>query len=497
MSAPLRAPQADGGVLADPPLSYIGPVLSRNREKLSLLDAPLSELRTLARREALEAARSYFAETGEPFPNVVADSLVLSGHQPELFHPGVWIKNFALNHIAREKNATPLTLLVDNDTVKSTSLRLPARRTDARGWYRLQLPFDVQGPDTPYEERAVHDEVAFRSFADRASVVTSDWRFQPMLPAFWNEVLKHCTRTPNLGERFAAARRTFERRWGCHNLELPVSRMASTESFRRFALHLVGRLPLFHQAYNEVVREYRQRHRIRSRNHPVPDLAQDGDWLEAPFWVWRLGEVRRGRLFARVTNGSSKLRCGNEIFELGDTRFKIRPRALTTTLFARLLLADLFIHGIGGAKYDALTDELFRRFYGIEPPGFMTLSGTLLLPFDLPDMSASRCAEFKRQLRDMWFNPQRHLSSSEARVRAGIEEKEEWIRQPRSKHRHEKLGEISERLRPFTLEARQRIERKIRECGEQLQSRLVLARRDYAFCLFPEDKLHAFCRSFL
>ena len=50
-------------------------------------------------------------------------------------------------------------------------------------------------------------------------------------------------------------------------------------------------------------------------------------------------------------------------------------------MYARLFLADLFIHGIGGAKYDELTDELMRRFFKIEPPEFLTLTGTLLLPF--------------------------------------------------------------------------------------------------------------------
>ena len=39
--------------------------------------------------------------------------------------------------------------------------------------------------------------------------------------------------------------------------------------------------------------------------------------------------------------------------------------------FSRFMLGDLFIHGIGGAKYDELGDEIARRFFGIEPPGFL------------------------------------------------------------------------------------------------------------------------------
>ena len=53
---------------------------------------------------------------------------------------------------------------------------------------------------------------------------------------------------------------------------------------------------------------------------------------------------------------------------------------MITTLFARLFLGDLFMHGIGGAKYDQVTDSLVERFFGVKPPGFMTLTATLRLP---------------------------------------------------------------------------------------------------------------------
>ena len=67
--------------------------------------------------------------------------------------------------------------------------------------------------------------------------------------------------------------------------------------------------------------------------------------------------------------------------------WKVRTRALTTTLFARLFLGDLFIHGIGGAKYDELGDEVARGFLGAPPPPFLTLSLTLWL--GLPDDPAT------------------------------------------------------------------------------------------------------------
>ena len=100
--------------------------------------------------------------------------------------------------------------------------------------------------------------------------------------------------------------------------------------------------------YNETVHDYRRRHGLRSLNHPVPDLAQEGDWLEAPFWAWRPGQARRGRLFVRRTRAALELRAGSDTWPtlpLPDTRglfiprwqeleqegYKVRSRALTTT----------------------------------------------------------------------------------------------------------------------------------------------------------------------
>src|SRR5439155_9434994 len=117
---------------------------------------------------------------------------------------------------------------------------------------------------------------------------------------------------------------------------------------------IVSEMPAFHALYNQVVHEYRQSHGIRSRNHPVPDLVVDDDWLETPFWAWRGSQARRSRLFVHRTHNGWELRVGGEPWpslplepdamvaswhELASRGYKVRSRALTTTMFARLLLA--------------------------------------------------------------------------------------------------------------------------------------------------------------
>ena len=60
---------------------------------------------------------------------------LLSGHQPELFHPGVWYKNFVLGSLARKLDGVGIHLLIDSDTCRSASIRVPTGSVEraARG----------------------------------------------------------------------------------------------------------------------------------------------------------------------------------------------------------------------------------------------------------------------------------------------------------------------------------------------------------------------------
>jgi hypothetical protein len=518
----LRAPRDDRGIVAEPPLAEAGKVLAKNRQSfaetdLVLLHRSLPELRSQARHDIIQKSLAYLHAAGEPVPNTTADSLILAGHQPELFHPGVWVKNFAFHNLARQHGATPLNLIVDNDIAKATVLRFPTWKQGA--WpHMVQVPFDRRDGEVPYEERPVHDESLFAEFASQARSWSEGWNFEPFLDKFWAEAIRQADRTSLLGERLAAARRTFERQWGCHNLEVPVSIMSQTEAFAVFALDLLDRLPVFHSHYNEVVREYRRTSGIRSRNHPVPDLGRDRDWLEAPFWAWRRGQDRRQRLFVRPDAGTIALRVGPKIWPalpgtqtnsqvrleswqaLQANGYKIRPRALSNTLFARMFLADLFVHGIGGGTYDALTDAVMRRVYGLKPPGFLVLSATLLLPFPRYPCTAEEDRHLTHALRDLAWNPQRHLPKHPGEeIRMLAQEKNLLIDQTGGdgRQRYHRLRELTGRLRALLAAQEETLMQQVSLCHQQVEANQILGRRDYAFCFYPEGLLHDFCCRFL
>ncbi len=525
----LRAPTEDRTVLAEPPLAEVGSLLALNRHRLAearadILGRPLADLQAAARTSTVAAARAYLQQAGEPLPPADDSPLLLAGHQPELFHPGVWVKNFALNSLARAHGLTPLNLVVDNDTVKTTGLHLPSlssipgaeRDGPVHPPRPVLVAFDRLAPEIPYEERAVLDESLFADFPNLAAPITRAWNFAPLLPAFWSEVRRQAARTPLLGERFAAARRTLERSWGCHNLEIPISRLCTTEPFAWFACHLLADLPRFHALYNACLADYRRVYGLRSRAHPVPDLAVEGDWLEVPLWAWRADRPRRGRLLARRRADRVELRVGEAVWPslpfsagapeamvsawqaLNREGYKLRSRALTNTLFARLFLGELFIHGIGGGKYDELTDEIIRRFYGFEPPAFLVLSATLRLPLPTFPRTPADCTRLARALWDIRCNPQRHLDTRSPEVLELADRKRAWIeRQPADakgrRQRFQTLKRLTQQLRPFVAEAERRTYLELHRCELEVEMNTIRQRRDYAFCLFPERLLRDFC----
>jgi hypothetical protein len=468
----LQAPSASGEVLAVPNFDEVPRLIRANQQALDRDDVqidrlPLRSLRRLARREALRAA--------SPSPDQSVDPespLLLTGHQPELSHPGVWVKNFALNGLARQLRCHALYLIADTDTLKATSLQFPVW-TNHVAQLRT-LAYDTFAGAQPYEERPVLDAELFRTFVDRSASLWANWGYEPLLRHVWK-----LANTGLIGERFTGMRRAIEWQWGCRNPELTVSCLSKTEAFAHFARHILRDLPRFRTVYNAAIRAYRSVHQIRSRNHPAPELAED----EAPFWV------HTGTGYRQKATAHSGLT-------------HLRPRALTLTLFARVCLGDFFIHGIGGGKYDEVTDTIIREYFGISPPAYQVLSATLHLPLPGFATTLDDLRQTKRLVRDLYWNPQRHLPPGSAlelvRLKAAVAAAEPpihdhlarrvWFRQ---------LKEITEQLRPFVADQLSLAEQKQKRQQTELAANQVLRRRDLAWVLYPEATLRPFLQRFL
>ncbi len=506
-------PRTDKSALIDPPLSAAGDLLQRNRQRseagdLSFAGISFRELRRRARADVLQAAMHYTSRYRDYSGPADPNKIVMAGHQPQLFHPGVWFKNFALSKLTQAIGATPINLVVDNDLRGSGSIRVPTR-SKGGAIQASAVAYDDPGLSVPLEQHRIGNRALFDSFDQRVASTVAPFVSDPCVFELWGHARAAADRCENTGCALASARHALEGSLGLQTLELPLSVVCRTPAFAAFLVGLISDLPRLHDCYNASVLEYRQAHGIRSSAHPVPLLGAEDEWLEAPLWMYGDDQPERRAVWVRAVGGQWEIsdrdqvhvrlddrpddpRSAEQLFALQSSNLKLRPRALITTMYSRLILSDLFLHGIGGGKYDQLGDMIVRHFFGIEPPRFMVLSATALLPGATVPGDGAAVRQLRKQLRDTRFNPQRFADRVALPAECLQERADLLNRIPPQGHKwtwHRQLEAVTERLASRLEPVRQEIRERLAEVLDADRQQQILASRDHPFCLYPLDYL--------
>lgn len=522
-----RVPRHDRGLLSDPPLTHASRLATETRHLASSSDiriagTTLADWRADAATETLAAADEYAARSGRVLPTHNANGpLIVGGHQPTLFHCGVLIKNFALARLARQAHGTPLNLIIDNDVATPLHLVVPDGSRE-RPATRL-VPFSSDNAARPWEDIKPELSGAFTGFPDRIAEALSRWDIDPLLPGVWPAAISAAEQGRGMAECISAARIALQDELDHGTLELPISCLATLPPFLRFLAMVLLEADRFAEAHNRALSAYRRANRVRSRTHPAPNLARHDTWLETPFWCWQPGDTHRRRLMTRVTptgiaiSDGGTLECewaidadsglehiASKLGTLQNAGLRIRPSAISTTLFVRSFLADLFVHGIGGSKYDEVTDALMADFFGIAPPPYLTLSATLHLPLGgLFEASLADRNQLVSRRRRMIYNAQDFISEGQAvdlrnhksslidQQHADQLDTSDSSRE-RRRERYRAFQDVDRELSRHTIGARQALEGKLQQLDRQLDANAVLTNREFSFCLFPARLLQRF-----
>ncbi len=381
-----KAPQADGQVLVWPEPERL---LQDTRDNRRRLDG-MHELRFAGRGvpELRAEMRAFLGFT--PDTTVVA-----TGHQAELYHPGVWAKSALVDAVARRLSAAgpaqAVHVAVDTDAPKHLHLRWPGtsmplsddERLDQHDWLNLAAP------PTPGHVQAL-EQVLMDAEAG--------WSFSPMLPQVLAEMRRLSMDRADVPSMIVNATHSLDWDLGLRQHAVLLTPLLETAGWGCFLLHVMANAESFCSHYNAALAAYRREAGITSPTRPMPDLAGDGAGIELPFWLDDLAEGRRSRPRLRRSGEGWQLRLGEETFDvpasddadlshvqalqllLRRTRHRLAPRALTLTTFLRLLVCDQFVHGIGGGRYDQVTDRIMAGFFGIDPPRFAVATATLFFP---------------------------------------------------------------------------------------------------------------------
>jgi hypothetical protein len=377
-----KAPAVDGQVLVWPAPSDLLRDARGNQQRLGALDSvrlqnvPLSQVR--------QKMRQWLGHADE-------QPLIATGHQAELHHPGVWAKNALIDAVAEKLNGRAFHFAVDTDEPKHLALRWPGGSvplTDDPLASRAEWS-GLVAPPTPGHLAEVQ-----RAFTGAAS----KWDFQPIAGNFLSSMRELSLKGGNLPSVLTDSLHRLDWELGLRHDVLIVSPICLSEPYLVFVHHLLARAGEFAAYYNEALAAYRRENRIRTPGRPMPDLKCSPDSCEVPFWLDSLSTGTRSRA-AVVRSGNHwafRSATGEEfrfdaaadgweaatalMFWLRQNGLRLSPRALTLTAVLRLLVADQFIHGIGGGQYDQVLDALIDRHFGLEPPRFSVTTATLLFP---------------------------------------------------------------------------------------------------------------------
>lgn len=365
-----------------PPAKQLRDDTLENRQRLSTADSvliqniPLPELR---RRQ-----REWIGHDSDK-------PLIATGHQTELHHPGVWVKNILINAAADKLGGAAFHFAVDTDKPKHLHLRWPSQSHPLTDDDRLAMAQWSGLLNIPTPQ---HLQLLEQQFHQAAQT----WKFHPQVESFLASMKRLSLESPGLAPALTNAMHQLDWDLGLRHHALIVSPIWNAPSYLAMVYHMLARAGKFAAQYNAALADYRHEQGIKTTARPMPDLKISADQCEMPFWLDSLAAGRRTR--ARVEKGKSgwtlKLPGGEEfLFNeqcdgwtaasqldrwLRGMEIRLSPRALTLTMFLRLLVADQFVHGIGGGQYDQVTDRLIAAHFGIEPPKFSVTTATLYFP---------------------------------------------------------------------------------------------------------------------
>ncbi len=381
-----KAPTADGDTLLWPDARTLVAQTRANQTKLAsgttagnmrIGNVPLAELR--------KQMRQFIGHTDDAKP------LIATGHQTELYHPGVWAKHAMMNALAAATGGEAYFVAVDTDAPKHLQFRWPGGGkpiSDDTAITTAEWSGQLRQPTPAY----------LASLKEELQAAASEWGFEQAADVFFDTMTTiGLDDTVSLSAAITNATHALDWSLGLRHHALLASPMFFAEPFLALVHHICADAGNFASAYNAALRDYRTENAIDNPGRPMPDLRCTADACEVPLWLDNLSDGSRQRATLVRVDGKWVLvrpedafvfdlsREANEAASalaiwLRQSNLRLAPRALTLTMFFRLLLVDQFVHGIGGGRYDQVLDKLLASYFKIEPPAFSVATATLFFP---------------------------------------------------------------------------------------------------------------------
>lgn len=255
-----------------------------------------------------ERTRQFWREAGAPLPTDAP--VIMTGHQATFFHPGVLAKYHACDAIARLHNAHAAEVIVDHDWSPSDALiRTPVIEN---GWIVGERTTTPLGDDS--HELLKQHAGTYPTTTPLATAVAN-------AQALSIQTLHSITATDVL----------------------------STTAGRDFVSTMLNEPGACRDAYNTAA---------GIDKAIAPLIAHPDGSHQLPLWriTKDMHGVTTNRTTATTTNAARWLD--------GHPDIQLAPKALALTAVLRSAACNLFIHGTGGASYDAIMEAWLTAWLG-------------------------------------------------------------------------------------------------------------------------------------
>ena len=266
--------------------------------------------------------------------------LVVVGHQPEFFHPGILAKFIAGSTLSTEVSGALVHLVVDHHIGTSGVVEVP----DETGTYLSTKEMVVANVDT--------------NIAMKDQQRTEKQGSSPFCLALQN------AEGENLAMQFANATSALMAQYATVGYCIAGTDLLKTDFGKGILREMQQRPEACIAAYNNAIGMF--------PDCGIAYLAKG----ELPIW--------QGKQNSRVSVVS-----GNSV-DCGD----LRPRALLLTLLARVVLGDIFVHGTGGFAYDRIMEAWSSNWLGITPCPMVMQTANVCLPLQVETVDEARHAYF-------------------------------------------------------------------------------------------------------
>ncbi len=419
---------------------------------------------------------------GTATPNSSATALIATGHQAQLWHPGILAKDIALSLAAQRLGTQRLHLIVDQDANEAWRLEVPFVDGDELKIKTVLLAEQKTGVPTGFQPPADVSLLQER-------LAGLDSQLTGALERALNKLPGGCE---SLAEQIAVVLTRLKKPYAGDVPVMMVSDLAGLDVYETIVSRMLADAHQCAILYNRAVAEF-----------PLAGMTPmvvGRELVELPLWAVAWNESRQ-RVFVDLAD-SAPMFVYDDGEPIDREAVTLLPRALMLTAVMRGYVCDLFIHGTGGLVYDRVTEAWWRAWAGETLSPMAGVTADVFLDLGAPVADRAELDRAVWWMHHLPHNLDRVLGlEGEAvqRKRNLLEHMDDDRGQAGGRGRRRaafgELHQINRELAEQNPDAMALAKRELHLARAGVKNARIARRRDWCFALYPPDSLHSLRRA--